>query len=811
MELTDWTCAPSAPGEVFDPSALDVARLDWIPARVPGTVAAALESHATLVADGRDLDAQDWWFRCDFGCAGPDAGWVLQLDGIATFGDVWLNGRHLVSTKNMFRGHSVDVSDVMRDTNRIVIRCAALEPALAVKQPRPAWKTRLVRNQNLRWIRTTLLGRMPSWPPRVAPVGPWRRVAVVERDQIVLDEVALTTHLDGDTGIVEIRARVRSDEPVEEAWLVVAGVAAPLNVGGRSIGGSVAVGNADRWWPSTHGEARRHPVEVRLKGAAGERVVSLAPVGFRSVDFGDPGAPALRINDVPVFCRGACWSPIDPISLNPSREALRRALEATRDAGANMLRIPGTTIYEHDDFYELCDELGIMVWQDLMFASMHYPTDDPAFAGEVRGEVREVLSRLAAHPSVVAICGGSEVFQQAAMLGQALTGGEFFGAGLAGIVTECCPAVAYWPNSPSGGAHPFTVDTGISHYQGVGGYRRPLDDARLAAPRFVTECLAMSHLPDARTVDDLLSDGSSVFDGKWKQGIPRDRGRSWDFEDVRDYYVRELYGIDPTELRIVQPERYLDVGRAATTEVVERTLTEWRRPASTCSGALLLEWNDLAPGAGFGLVDARGKRKPAYYGFRRASQPIALLVSDEGMNGLDLWAVNDTARDLEGRLRVRVFSRVACVREVEAPLDVPARDHRRLRVEEVLGSFIDITHAYGFGYENVSSVVLSWHAADGAQLGRTIYRPDSEAIRFEDIGLRARAEAVGGNLWRIEVSSDRFAKCVLVTGVDCLSDNAFDLEPGGSAGILARVESPCRVRIHAVNSLDLVTVQLGNP
>jgi beta-mannosidase len=181
------------------------------------------------------------------------------------------------------------------------------------------------------------------------------------------------------------------------------------------------------------------------------------------------------------------------------------------------------------------------------------------------------------------------------------------------------------------------------------------------------------------------------------------------------------------------------------------------------------------------------------------------------MNGLDLWAFNDTARAVEGRLRVRVFSRVACVREVEAQLDVPARDHRRLRVEEVLGSFIDITHAYGFGYENVSSVVLSWHAADGARLGRTIYRPDSEAIRFEDLGLRAHAEPLGGNLWRIEISSDRFANCVLVTGVDCISDNAFDLEPGGSAGVLAHVESQCRVRVHAVNSLDSVSVQLGYP
>lgn len=808
MELTDWTCARAAPGVVTDPSGLTAAALDWIPARVPGTVAAALVAAGASITDIHDLDADDWWFRCRFDCASPDVGWVLELDGIATLGDVWLNGTLVVSTKNMFRGHSIDVGDVIGASNEVVIRCAAINAELARKRPRPAWKTRLVRNQNLRWIRTTLLGRMPSWPPPVPPVGPWRRVGVVE-SSTVLDEIALTTRLDGNTGIVEIRARLRADAATDEARLVVAGHAAVLTVEGNSVVGRVRVDDAQRWWPATHGEPRRYPVELQLRSGARQQAISLGAVGFREVVFRDSEAPALSINAVVVFCRGACWSPVDPVSLNPGRDVVRRALEAARDAGVNMLRLNGTTIYEDDDFYALCDELGIMVWQDLMFASMHYPTNDPDFVEEVHGEVREVARRLAAHPCVVAICGGSEVFQQAAMLGQVVTGKDFFTDDLAAVVNESCPAVAYWPNSPCGGTHPFTVDTGIAHYQGVGGYRRPLHDARLASPRFATECLAVSHLPDARTVDDLLADGASVSDATWKQGVPRDRGTSWDFEDVRDYYVRELYGIDPTELRIVQPERYLDVGRAATTEVVERTIAEWRRPPSSCKGALLLEWHDLAPGAGFGLVDSRGRRKPAYYGFKRAARPVALLVADEGMNGLDLWAVNDTSHDVNGRLRVRVFSRSACVSEVETALDVPARDHRRLRVEEILGSFMDITHAFGFGYENVGSVLMSWHTADDVPLARAIYRPDSETIRFEELGLGARAQLVGPDLWRIDVSTDRFAKCVLVTGVDDLSENAFDLEPGGSVAVLARVESPCRARVHAANSLDSVSVQLG--
>ena len=156
-----------------------------------------------------------------------------------------------------------------------------------------------------------------------------------------------------------------------------------------SIAGRIGIERAERWWPATHGAAPCHRVEVRLRCGAGEHVIPVGDVGFRDVDFGDPAAPQLRVNDVAVFCRGGCWVPIDPISLNAGRDALRRALEATRDAGVNMLRLPGSTIYEHDDFYALCDELGIMVWQDLMFANMHYPSDDADFLEEVRAEVRE--------------------------------------------------------------------------------------------------------------------------------------------------------------------------------------------------------------------------------------------------------------------------------------------------------------------------------------------------------------------------------------------------------------------------------------
>ena len=165
-----------------DPTQLDHIDLEWIPAQVPGTAAGALRAAGSWrpgVDDSELLDGRDWWFRSRF--ADPGAGpWLLRLHGLATLADVWLNGSHLLRSENMFLGHVCNV-DRLEPENELCIRFAALDPVLAGKRPRPRWKTRLARNSNLRWIRTTLLGRMDGWAGWAAPVGPWRAVELVSR------------------------------------------------------------------------------------------------------------------------------------------------------------------------------------------------------------------------------------------------------------------------------------------------------------------------------------------------------------------------------------------------------------------------------------------------------------------------------------------------------------------------------------------------------------------------------------------------------------------------------------------------------
>ena len=173
LEEAEWWCASTAPGQIEHPR--DLERLDdWLAATVPGTATTALRD-AGRWDWGRDdealLDGRDWWVRVRCEVSEPAGPWRLEIGGLATLADVWLNDELVCTSDNMFRSHVVQVESV-RAVNELVIRCAALTPRLRARHARPRFKSRLIRHQSLRWYRTTLLGRMPGWSRWAAPVGP---------------------------------------------------------------------------------------------------------------------------------------------------------------------------------------------------------------------------------------------------------------------------------------------------------------------------------------------------------------------------------------------------------------------------------------------------------------------------------------------------------------------------------------------------------------------------------------------------------------------------------------------------------------
>jgi beta-mannosidase len=300
---------------------------------------------------------------------------------------------------------------------------------------------------------------------------------------------------------VTLQAAIHSATRPTEVTLVVDGREAAGEIRedapGWLVRAALRVLDPPLWWPHTHGAQPLVDCSLRIDFGDGCHILSCGrTTGFRRLFAPPDGGISLHVNDVPVYCRGACWTVSDVLTLTGTEEKLARDLRLARDAGVNMLRVGGTMVYESDAFYRLCDELGILVWQDFMFANMDYPVEDADFAAEIEAEARCQLSRLSPHPCIAVWCGNSEVEQQAAMVGvpRELWRNDWFASRLPALCAEYSPEVPYVPSSPSGGALPFHVREGVSHYYGVGAYLRSPQELRRDDVKFTPECLALDPL-----------------------------------------------------------------------------------------------------------------------------------------------------------------------------------------------------------------------------------------------------------------------------------------------------------------------------
>src|SRR5205823_2756668 len=288
-----WRLARTPAGACPSPDALAASNAQWLDARVPGTVASSI--HREPAARG-DYDADDWWYRLELKLPAIDPArrYRLRFDGLATLADVWLNGAHILEARNMFRAYRVDVTAGLRDENEIVIRFASLARSLAAKRPRPKWKTALVTQQNLRWFRTTLAGRIPGWTPPIQPVGPWAPIALEIIDGLDITSFALHATAKGSDGrlVVDMRAVPPPGAQIDEARVRVGDRVFALAVQSANIHGDITIPEIALWWPHTHGTPALHACRIDLRVSGEWTKIDCGKVGFRSIEMRgcDPSA-----------------------------------------------------------------------------------------------------------------------------------------------------------------------------------------------------------------------------------------------------------------------------------------------------------------------------------------------------------------------------------------------------------------------------------------------------------------------------------------------------------------------------------------
>ncbi|MBK9082388.1 MAG: glycoside hydrolase family 2 protein [Rhizobiales bacterium] len=801
-----WRMLQSAPGRYADPAAIPE-DADWIAAKAPDTAAAALERAGRFDRDAPvDLDEFDHWWRCEFDAAAPQR---LVFHGLATLAEIFVNGERRATGESMFAPMTLD----LRENGRVRLDIAfrGMGPRLAVKTARARWRPRAVQPPSLRFLRATLIGRMPGWCPPIRAVGPYRAVELIDDGALQIDVVRALTRVEGRDGVVDVALRVNRDAVAIE--LSCAGARHRVAVRDGWASATLRIPDIALWWPHTHGAPVLHDLAATVEG----REIALARLGFRTIqlDRGPDGKGfGLRVNGVPVFCRGANWISADIVALPGARADYAPWLTLARDAHMNMIRVPGSTLYEASDFYALCDELGLMVWQDFMFANLDYPANDADFRAAVWREAEAFVRRTQASPSLAVFCGGAEVAQQAAMLGlpRETWSNAIFDEDLPGVLQANRPGAVYVPNTPCFGDLPFTPEEGLCHYYGVSAYGRDFDDVRRSRVRFAPECLGFSHAPER---DVPLEPGrAAIAQPIYGERIEGDTGAVWYFEDVRNAYLQRLYGVDPQTLRREDPARWLDLSRATTCEVATGLFAELRSPRSLAQGAMTLFFQDVAgPGAGWGVVDHRCEPKPVWHALRRAFRPLSVSIVDEGLNGLAIVAFND------GPHRRTLDLVFECLRDGEIPVlsarrGVTLEPHgvAELSSSDLAGGFFDASYAYRFGPpQHDVAIARLVDPATQEIVADAFFFPVGRGAARAPLGLDATAERLGDAVL-LTLSTLRLAQNVRILAPGWrASDNWLHLAPRAPRRIVLQAVGdapmPTRVAITALNGLDALELQ----
>ncbi|GAB4088696.1 glycosyl hydrolase 2 galactose-binding domain-containing protein [Hydrogenophaga soli] len=804
----------------------------WWPATVPGTAASDLAAAGQyLASQPRPLHDHDLWYRHNLTGHGPHH---LRFEGLATVAEVFLDGVRLARHTHMFAPLELPVTLHGNHTLHLVFRSLG-QHLQTLKPPRARWRVAMAEPAQLRAIRTTLIGHLPSWCPPVDVVGPWQPVTLVQPDDVT--DVRLAAQLDGDTG--HLRVHLRSARALHGWQVHCHGQHAPLvaaavadDPAARPLWqAQLTLPTPPRWWPLGYGPAilldvtlcpPDTPASPAPTAPTGPdtpappllRPMGLGRVGFRDVTVdrqADGKGFQLRVNGVAVFARGAVFTPAH--LLDPAHDAANQAqLHTLAHLGVNMVRLPGPLSYMGPGFFDTCDTLGLMVWQDLMLANFDYPWADPGFAADLLQELDAQVATRAGHPSLVVVCGGSEIHQQAAMLGlpEAKRRIPFLEDTLPAWCATHCPGRVVLPSTPWGGALPFSVREGVSHCFGVGAYERDLGDARRTAPRFAAECLALAHVPEPVSLHALGV--PAVHHPDWKAGVPRDRHASWDFEDTRDHYLQRLFQVDPQALRRTDAQRYLALSRAVSAHVLHQTLAEWRHPGSPTAGALVFTSTDLRTGAGWGLLAVDGEPKAAAQGFAQAAQPLALLLTDEGNDGLDIHLVNDHPHAHAFTLHVALLRQGRQpVAEGSLPVQVPAHGHLSLNATEVLGAFADVTYAYRFGPPAHDAVVVTAtpEASEPSEPLQAVHFPLGLNTDRTELGLSAHLVSTPQG-WCLELSTTTLARFVHIQDDSHRPrHNHFHLVPGHPRRVPLHprpgsTPTPPQGTVHALNGLQAV-------
>ena len=816
-----------------------------MPATIPGCVHTDLLANRKIAdpfyrlneKDQQWIDRESWEYRTVIEADAPllqNERLELVFHGLDTYADVFLDGVAVLHTTNMFRTWRIDVTEQLRQAQPgkhvgdhvadHVLLVRFRSPILEVKPVYDSLGYHLpAANDQAPEMVSMFARKAPyhygwDWGPRFVTSGIWRPVELEAWSDVRLEDVqVLQAHLSDALAEVTVKARVRALRPGraligvalggqgEQAGRSLGSVERDLLPGLNEIALPVRIDHPQRWWPNGLGPQHLYDLDTTVSTGGVLRDHRSARIGLRTIEVvherdKEGKSFTIKVNGAPVFMKGANWIPADSFLPRVSADRYRWLLQSAADAHMNMLRVWGGGIYEDDRFYELCDELGLLVWQDFMFACSMYP-GDPAFLEDVRQEATDNVRRLRNHPSLALWAGNNEIeaawhswgwaskFHLSHAVQDKLWADyqTLFHRLLPAVVAAEDPGRFYTRSSPSANDDaipPNQLGMGDMHYWGVWHAEEPYTKYAANTSRFMSEYGFQSFPDFASVARYTLPEDWSIESPVMLSHQRHPRGNQL----IRTYLQRDFR--PPKDFG-----SFLYVGQVLQATVIQYAAEAHRRQMGHNWGSLYWQLDDCWPVASWSGIDYFGRWKALHYAARRFFAPILASAVEEG-GTVKVWGISDRRTDTPAHLTARL-------------VDLTGKELWRREQDVLLSAntsraYLTLSRREALARADPARVLLVAELTEqGRRLSRSIlaFVPTKE-LELPPPELHLDVESRPDATFAVKVSARRFARSVYLTsmgggnkgsipGVDgFFDDNHFDLLAGESVTVVFHPSTP---------------------
>lgn len=588
----------------------------------------------------------------------------LIFEGLDTYADVWLNGEKILHADNMFRTYSCDVKDIIKENNNIKIKFYPFDKE----------RDSLIETYPLRFPEKYAVMRKAAyqngwdWAPRYLNMGIWQPVYLKAwTHSTICSASVITSDIKDNKAELFFETCIKADESHEVTLQLfqdgekILNKNIDLEQGDNYFSFPFEIADPKLWYPNDLGEQNMYSFNLKMlddDNILEEKNISMGIRTIEMVEEADSIGTAFyfKVNGIPLYMKGANYVPEEMITSWMSREKTKELLEkCVGDAHMNMLRVWGGGIYPPDYFFDVCDSLGILVWQDFMFAGSTYPYSDEYLAN-VREEAKKHVIKYKNHPSLALWCGNNEISEGYYNWGwqksmnwsdedyKEMKDGydKLFEDMLDDVVSTFDKSRPYWPSSPKNGwGRAESLTEGDVHYWGVWWGELPYEMYLEKVGRFNSEFGYQSY-PSMYTlsmIDDNLDFNNEVIQAHQKHA----RGEKLIMDHVRKYFG------EPEDF-----EDYVYLSQLSQAYGMDIAISAQRSSRPRSMGSLYWQLNDAWPSISWSSIDYYGNKKAFHYKLKEIYAPILLGLENEGNSMYKFWVSNDSQQDIDGRIRIVV-------------------------------------------------------------------------------------------------------------------------------------------------------------